>query len=114
MLQDDGFSDASSVTVNQLNLPALNGSLSARGFDKPTRGGGVDACVAIERTKQDANPSAALGGELQAAGFDARNSIDSRDRRPDTFAAEAFGDRPVLIRCRFWMNQVKALERDAQ
>src|SRR5436309_13645485 len=42
MLQDDGFSDASSVTVNQLHIPSLNGSLALGGFNQPACRGGVD------------------------------------------------------------------------
>ena len=49
VLQDDGLSDASSVTVNQLDRPLLHADLIRRKRrDPPARGGGVDAGVAIE------------------------------------------------------------------
>ena len=40
-LQDDGLSDASSVTVNQLNVPSLHGALAGSGGHPPSGGGGV-------------------------------------------------------------------------
>src|SRR5438477_5280854 len=42
VLQKDGLPDASSVTVKQLDPPALHCSLPWRRFDEPAGGGGVD------------------------------------------------------------------------
>jgi len=47
MLQDDGPSDTSSVTVNELDLPALHGALAAHRRDEPPGGGGVNGRVAV-------------------------------------------------------------------
>src|SRR2546430_11085470 len=72
MLQDDGFSDASSVTVNQLHIPSLNGSLALCGFDQPARRGGVDLrglnfpANLDHWTKQQSHPPTALGSQLQS------------------------------------------------
>ena len=71
VLQDDGLAYTSSVTMDQLNLPALNGALAAHRRDEPAGGGGVDGRGAVERAQQDARAAALLGGELQPPRFDA-------------------------------------------
>src|SRR5947209_6916823 len=64
-LQSDGLSDTSSVTVKELNDPALNGSLARCGADEPAGGGGVDFAAAAGGAEQDAHAAALLGRQLQ-------------------------------------------------
>src|SRR5436305_11653489 len=65
VLQDDGLSDASSVTVKKLDLPTLNGSLAGRRPHQPAGGGGVLRGQFARRPQQQPDPPAALGGQLQ-------------------------------------------------
>ena len=97
MLQDDGFPDASSVTVNKLDLPLLNASFARTGREEPAGRGGINVGGAVEMSQKDSHASTSLGGELQAPRLEARKFLRCRDHRGDTFAAQALGDRPCLI-----------------
>ena len=114
VLQDDGLAHTSSVTVDQLNLPALDGALTAHRRDEPARGGGVNRCGSIERAQQDARAATLLGGELEAARLDAREFFNGRDGGTDPFAAQALGQRPNVVRCAARVKHVKAFERDSE
>ena len=92
------------MSVDQLDLPALNGAKPLRGRNEPARGGGVDGCMTIHLAKQQSDPAALLGGELKPPRFDAGKFVNLRDRRADAFAAHALGDRPGLIGLRCGMK----------
>ena len=113
MLQDDGLANTSSMTVNQLHVPALNNALAAHRRDEPSGGGGISGSVTIERAEQDARAAPALGGELQPPRLDPRQPLDRRHRRAHPPATQAFDDRPDLVRRRARMKHVKPIERDS-
>ena len=117
-LQKDGLSDSPSVAVKKLDRPALNGSLAGVRFDEPSRGGGVDGIASPvpspAGTKEDSDRSAGLGGELKTPRFDARETIEIRDNRPDAGAAQAFGDGPDLVFRRSGMEKVELGEIEAE
>ena len=97
-LQDDGLSDASSVTVNQLNVPSLHGALPGMGAHQPAGGGGItiDAgCVGV--AQQDSHAAPALGGKLEPAGHDPREAWRSRHDGGDSLAAQRFRNCPQQI-----------------
>lgn len=73
-LNQDRFTFAgndSSVMMNELNAPSLNGGIPRGGADEPARGGGVMG-GRIDGSKQEADASPVLGGQLQSTRFDAR------------------------------------------
>src|SRR5262245_23812310 len=114
MLQNEGLPDTSSMTVNKLDFPALNGSIAARRRDEPSRGGGVNVGVAVERADQDADAASALSGKLKATRFDARETTRRSDRRAHAAATQTFCNRPVFICDGFRMKQEQSIQRHPQ
>jgi len=100
------LTDAPSMAMNELDLPALNGSLAGRRSDEPAGGGGVDVRAGSRVAQQDRNGATRFGGELKTAGFDAGQPLRRRDHHTHAFAAQALGDRPVLIGDGFRMQDV--------
>src|SRR6266516_7646118 len=73
VLQDDGLSDASSVTVNELNAPALHGALAGGGPAEPAGDGRVlGGDRAVGGAEQQPHAAAPLSRELEPPGLDAR------------------------------------------
>lgn len=96
-LQRDGFCETSSVTVKELEGPALDRSFPRGGLDEPACGGGVDAGSLAGGAEEDAGGATGLGGQLQPPGLDPRQPGDRRDYRAHPPAPQAFGDRPRLV-----------------
>lgn len=113
MLQDDGLADASSMSMDELDPPALNGTKSRRRGDQPASGGGVDRGVAIEGAQEQPDPAAALGGKLETPCFDPRKLADLCDRGGNPLAAHAFGDGPGLVLLGLGVKQEELFQRDS-
>lgn len=83
MLQQDGLSERSSVTVNQLHRPSMQQTRARRGHDAPAGDGGMLDGTRVVGPQQQRDGAAGLGGELQSAGFDACQTLDRRDHADD-------------------------------
>jgi hypothetical protein len=93
------FSDLSSVTVKKFDAPSLHLVAAWNRLDEPARGGRVsvaDPWRIGAHEKPHAAP--ALGGELQPPSLDLAQTLNERDSRADPATAQAFGQRPKLVR----------------
>jgi len=87
------------VTVNQLHAPSLHVFAAGRRRNEPARRGCVRNAFAGDAGAHEHSDAAPLlGGELQSPGFDLRKMLNARDRRAYAAAAQAFGQRPKLVR----------------
>jgi hypothetical protein len=111
-LQNEGLSKAPSVAVNELDVPALNGSFSRRGSDEPACGGGVYFGGTSWRAEKDSHAAALFRGKLEPPGLDPRKRRDGRDDCADAFAPQALGDRPNLVGG-LGMQEIQPLQRNA-
>jgi hypothetical protein len=118
VLQDDGLSDAPSVTENQLYPPALHISFPPCGSHEPARDGGVlggvtgvaaAAACGPGGSHEQPDPPATFRGELEPARLDSVETPlafrQRRHNRTDARAAQAFRDGPELFRFVGWMEQ---------
>jgi hypothetical protein len=123
VLQDDGLSDASSVTENQLHPPALHVSFARFGPHEPARDGGVLGGGVSGRPQQQPDPAAVFRGELQPPGLDAaqpaalsapRRRRQRRDDGGHAAAAQALGQRPQVVGGAVGVEQQQPLQRHAE
>jgi hypothetical protein len=91
----------------------LYGSLAAGGFDEPAGGGGVVGGGGIVGAEEQADPAAALGGELEAADLNARQRGGLGDGGGDAAAGEALGHGPDLVLGSLRAEEEELVERDA-
>src|SRR5258706_374725 len=78
---------------------ALRRSPARRRRNEPARRGCVRNAFAGDAGAHEHSDAAPLlGGELQSPGFDLRKMLNARDRRAYAAAAQAFGQRPKLVR----------------
>jgi hypothetical protein len=93
------FSDLSSMTVKKFDAPSLRLVAAWRGLNKPARGSRVivaDPLCMGAHEKPHAAPT--LGGELQPPRLDLAQTLNERDGRANPATAQAFGQRPKLVR----------------
>jgi hypothetical protein len=109
------LSDASSMTVNQLDLPSLHSSFPSDRRHQPARGRGVMCGAgAGGRAEQNPHTAPALRGQLDATGLDPREFCDRSDDGRHALASQTFGDGPGLIGEGLGTEQEKLVERDTQ
>ena len=114
-LQENNLTDLSSVTVQQFHAPALNLICAPGGSHAPSGGGGVGNLRLGKGAHKNPNPPAAFGCQLQSAGLQLGETGERSDGCADAFAAQAFGQRPQLIRGigAAKENQAMQIERQA-
>ncbi len=87
------------MTVKKFHAPSLHLVAAGRGLDKPARSRRVIVAVP-RRVGAHEKPHAAttLGGELQPPRLDLAQTLNERDGCADPTTAQAFGQRPKLVR----------------
>ena len=87
------------MTVKKFHAPSLHLVAAGRGLDKPARGSRV-IVADPRRIGAHEKPHAAptLGGELQPPRLDLAQTLNERDSRANPATAQAFGQRPKLVR----------------
>ncbi len=97
------------MTVKKFHTPSLHLVAAGRGLDKPARGRRVSVADP-PRTGAHKKPHAAptLGRKLQPSRLDLAQTLNERDGRADAATAQAFGQRPKLVRaiCAAQQNQI--------
>ena len=101
------------MTVKKFHAPSLHLVTAGRRLGKPARGRRV-IVADPRRVGAHEKPHAAptLGGELQPPRLDLAQTLNERDGRADPTTAQAFGQRPKLVRaiCAAQQNQIPKVD----
>jgi hypothetical protein len=110
VLQIGGLANAVAWSVEQLELPALDGTLSWDRGDQPAGRGGVHIGYPAMRANEDADAPADFSGQLQSAGLNLRESGAAGNDDSHRLASQTVYDHAYLIIFRIGVEQIESVQ----